>query len=168
MESVLAFGLGDGHGAGRGAGCRCCTKPLARSVEGAEGQAGSPPLRIFALAHAVTAGSGNRLSHKLRTQLDKISSAHNFGLLKLGRSPRSNCELRHPQDAGTFLNPQALPACKGRQLRFRTDKRWVRGEGSAQPPFAWPPGPQLSPRSCRHVPSSAGAGLRPQLARSPS
>ena len=63
-EAMLADGTGPG-------------KHEAGSVEGPESQAGYLPLQLFGLAQAVAASSGNRLSHRLRTRADKISSGHN-------------------------------------------------------------------------------------------
>lgn len=63
-EAVLADGTGPGE-------------YEAGSVEGPESHAGYLPLRIFGVAHTVAASSGNRLSHRFRTRLDKINSGHN-------------------------------------------------------------------------------------------
>ena len=64
----VAAMLADGTGPG---------KHEAGPVEGPESQAGYLPLQLFGLAQAVAASSGNRLSHRLRTRADKISSGHN-------------------------------------------------------------------------------------------
>ena len=51
-------------------------KHEAGSVEGPENQAGYHPMQLFGLTQAVAPSSGNRLSHRLRTRADKISSGH--------------------------------------------------------------------------------------------
>ena len=63
-EAVLADGTGPGE-------------YKAGSVEGPESHPGYLPLRLFGVAHAVAASSGNRLSQRFRTRLDKISLGHN-------------------------------------------------------------------------------------------